>query len=179
MGNIILSLVVNGMMAVLMFVTIMYCWRLNGRIKLLQDSKSELADIIREFDESTRRATESIAEIHAATSRLSENIQHKIDKANFLANDLDYLIEKGGKVTGRETTMATPRPTMPSARQTPQGQVLPQAQPAVQAQAAASTPAAQPAATGAGGVSPRRSRLRSRAEQELMQVLGNKDETGR
>ncbi len=159
MENVVLSILVNGIMAVMLLVTIMYCWRLNGRIKLLQDSKSELATIIREFDESTRRATDSIAEIHAATSRLSENIQHKIDKANFLASDLDYMIEKGAKLTGRpEPVMNTPRPTAaPAPRPAPQPTV-----------------SAAPD-TGAG----RRTRLRSRAEQELLQVLGNKDESGR
>ena len=159
MGNVFLSLLVNGMMAVLLLVTILYCWRLNSRVKLLQDSKSELATIIREFDESTRRATDSIAEIHKATSRLSENIQHKIDKANFLANDLDYMIEKGSKLAGRsEPVMSTPRPT---------------ARPAA--------PAPQPQASAPAGSEPasRRTRLRSKAEQELMQVLGNKDESGR
>ena len=101
MGNIILTLFVNGMMAVMLLITIIYCLKLNARIRILQDSKSDLARIIREFDESTKRATQSIADIHEATSRLSDNIQHKIDKAKFLATDLDYLIEKGSQVTGR------------------------------------------------------------------------------
>lgn len=163
MGNLILSLLVNGMVALMLLVTILYCGKLNRRIRVLQDSKSELAGIIREFDESTRRATESIAEIHAATARLSENIQHKIDKANFLADDLQYMIEKGSKVAGKpEPSMDRPRPAMQPAT----------SRPVAQASAAASEPAE-------AGAAPRRSRLRSRAEQELMQVLANKDESGR
>jgi len=159
MGNVVLSLLVNGMMAVLLFITILYCWRLNNRIRVLQDSKSELAEIIREFDASTRRATDSIAEIHEATRRLSENMQHKIDKANFLADDLQYMIEKGSKLAGKtEPAMERARPAMPA-------------------------PAARPAAVvpseEIGGAAARRNRTRSRAEQELMQVLGNKDESGR
>lgn len=154
MENVVLSLFVNGLMAIMLIVTIIYCWKLNSRIRLLQDSKSELAEIIREFDESTKRATQSIGEIHEATARLSENMQHKIDKANFLADDLQYMIEKGSKVAGKpEPTMDRPRPsTMPQ-------------QPVAQPQAAA------PAAPEGG----RRARLRSKAEEELMQVLGNKE----
>jgi hypothetical protein len=162
MQNVVLSLLVNGMMTVMLIVTILYCWRLNGRIRLLQDSKSELATIIREFDESTRRATDSIAQIHEATARLSENMQHKIDKANFLADDLQYMIEKGSKLAGKtEPQMPTPRPSMPR----------PEAAPAPQG---ASKPAVEEALGSA-----RRARMRSRAEQELMQVLGNKEESGR
>ncbi len=167
MENIILSLIVNGMMAVMLLVTILYCGRLNKRIQVLQDSKSELATIIREFDESTRRATESISEIHAATNRLSDNIQHKIDKANFLADDLQYMIEKGSKLSGKaEPAMERPRPSpMPTNR-------------AAQVAAAAgqSAPAAPEEAAEGGAGTPRRARLRSKAEQQLMQVLGNKQE---
>jgi len=88
MTNVVLSLIMDLLMAGLLLATIVYCLKLNGRIKVLQDSKSELARIIREFDESTQRATDSIAELHKAANRINENMQHKIDKANYLANDL-------------------------------------------------------------------------------------------
>lgn len=172
-----LSIFVNGMMAVLLLVTIIYCWRLNNRIRILQDSKSELARIIREFNESTERATQSIVEIHEATDRISENIQHKIDKANFLATDLDMLIEKGGRLTGNT----------PAAR----GEVPAQSQPrpgagnrVVEAVGrAARSPSAMEAAAGnVGRVTPladnnpepaRRPGARgpSRAEQDIAQAL--------
>ena len=173
MQNTILSLVMDFLMAGLLFATIIYCLKLNGRIKILQDSKSELARIIREFDQSTQRATESIEELHKAAGRINENMQHKIDKANYLANDLEYMIERGNKLAGKtdaaplrpsitpETAAATMRTTMPSS-------------------APSSLKTAAPAeAQTAGGRRPLR--MRSRAEQELMSALGNKntDESGR
>lgn len=174
MQNILLSLVLNGLMAGLLLATIIYCLRLNGRIKLLQDSKSELARIVREFDESTQRATQSIAEIHQATSRLSDNIQHKIDKANFLVNDLDTLIERGQKVTGSNVggparpTYTAPRAETPApVRETPRPA-------APRATIEDVTPAPAPAAASAEAGTRRPLRMRSRAEQELMNVLGNK-----
>ena len=100
-AELILSVFIDGLMALLLIITTFYCWRLNKRIQILQDSKSELANIIRQFDESTHKATDSIAEIHAATSRIAENMQHKIDKANYLADDLQFMIEKGNKIADR------------------------------------------------------------------------------
>lgn len=100
-AQLILTILLDGLMALLLIITTVYCWRLNKRIRVLQDSKSELAQIIRQFDESTQRATESIAEIHGATSRIAENIQHKIDKANYLADDLQFMIEKGSKLADK------------------------------------------------------------------------------
>jgi len=119
MAQLILNLFLDFMMVLLLVLTIYYCWRLNVRIRVLQDSKSELARIITQFDESTRRATRGIADIHEVTSRIAENIQHKIDKANYLADDLQFMIEKGNKMAekldgGRSTPISPARkPTMP------------------------------------------------------------------
>lgn len=169
MQNVILSLLMNGLMAGLLLATMIYCWRLNARIKVLQDSKSELARIIREFDESTQRATQSISDIHAATARLSENIQHKIDKANFLANDLEYMIEKGNKLAGKPDSntsrvQAAPAPleSAPVTRAAPRSSafIMPD------------EPATAPAPESGGA---RAGRVRSRAEQEIMSALSAKN----
>lgn len=154
MGNMILSVLVDSIMVGLLLATILYCMRLNRRIKELQDGKSELARIIREFDESTTRATQNINEIHAATNRISENIQIKIDKANYLANDLDMLIERSNKVLGK--------PAEPSVRSAP-----PRVEPV-----AARSPEVEAVAE-----SRRPLRGRSRAEQDLISMLGRKSET--
>lgn len=176
MQNDILSVLMNGLMAGLLLATIIYCLKLNSRIRLLQDSKSELARIIKEFDESTQRATNNINEIHAATMRISENIQHKIDKANYLANDLDALIERGQKLTGkpeatsvRQPLRAEPSPAVPS-------RSLADIMPARASEPVTSAPAAEAIPTGR-----RPLRTRSRAEQELLNLIGNKnsDESGR
>lgn len=115
MAELILNVFVDGLMALLLLITIFYCWKLNNRIKVLQDSKSELANIIMQFDESTKMATRSIGDIHTATSRISENMQHKIDKANYLADDLQFMIEKGNKIADRmEGDISASRKSTPS-----------------------------------------------------------------
>lgn len=163
MQNLLLSLFVDGLMALLLVVTIFYCYKLNLRIRALQDGRSELADIIREFDESTKRAAQGIAEIHLATQRISENMQHKIDKANFLADDLQYLIERGNKLADKidpssasARQAATARQTVAAARPAPSA-------PVKEAPKAAETALAPSERRGL--------RMRSRAEQELMDVI--------
>ena len=155
MQNIVLSLLMNVMMAGLLLTTIIFCLRLNARIKILQDSKSELARIIQEFDESTQRDTASIAEIHTATARLSDNIQHKIDKANFIANDLEYMIEKSSKLTGKQAEASTRPARSPVASEM------------------ASKPVIEDV-PGDGQPVKRPARNRSRAEEELLSMLGKK-----
>ncbi len=126
--------------------TMWVCWKLNQRIALLQDGRSELAEIIREFDETTGRATQTIAELHSATQRISDNIQHRIDKANFLADDLQMLIERAQK------NMAKLEP---------------------HAEGRTATSRLAPSAGEAAA------RTRSRAEEDLAQLIKAKEQGGR
>lgn len=95
--NVLMDLVV----VVLLSMTIAYCWNLNRRIKVLQDSKSELAQLLKHFDESTQRASESIIALQTASKKIGENIQFRIDKANYLLDDLSFMIERGNKLANQ------------------------------------------------------------------------------
>lgn len=99
--SVAVSLFADVIVALLLITTIVYCLKLNKRIRVLQDSKSELAQLIEKFDQSTVRATHSIQEIHKASKKITENMQARLDKANFLADDLAFMIEKGSKLADR------------------------------------------------------------------------------
>lgn len=106
----IISLLLNILVTGLLGVTIFFCLKLNRRIRVLQDSKSELAQLIEKFDLSTQQATFSIQEIHKASKKINENIQVKLDKANYLADDLAFMIEKANKMADRmEGNISTAR----------------------------------------------------------------------
>lgn len=95
------NLALNALIAVLLVLTIGYCWLLNRRILILQDSKSELAQLLKHFDESTERASESILALQAASRKIGETIQGRIDKANYLIDDLSIMIDKGRRLTSQ------------------------------------------------------------------------------
>lgn len=99
--SVAVSLFADVIVALLLITTIVFCLKLNKRIRILQDSKSELAQLIEKFDQSTVRATHSIHEIHKASKKIAENMQARLDKANFLADDLAFMIEKGSKIADR------------------------------------------------------------------------------
>ena len=98
MSELIIGLVADAFVAVLLLFTISYSWKLNKRIRVLQDSKSELAELIGRFEESTEAATTGINEIHKASRMINDHIEKRIKKANYVADDLAFMIEKGGKV---------------------------------------------------------------------------------
>src|SRR5262245_18624167 len=94
-----LALIFDALLAALLSVAIFYCVKLNRRIRELQDGRSELAQYVAQFDEATRRATENILEIQNASMKITQNIEVKLEKANYLADDLTFLIERGIRLT--------------------------------------------------------------------------------
>lgn len=104
------NLLLDTLIVVLLCVTIAYCWMLNRRIKVLQDSRGELALLLKHFDDSTRRASESVVSLQATSKRIGENIQVKIEKSNYLIEDLAYMIDKAEKIASRlEASFAVSR----------------------------------------------------------------------
>lgn len=96
-----ITLIFDGMITVLLAVTIYYCWKLNTYLNAIRDSKSELAQVIKSFDEATTRSQQSIEDLKDSTKKIADKIQVKIEKAEFLADDLAYMIDKGNKVAGK------------------------------------------------------------------------------
>jgi hypothetical protein len=93
----LLNLMIDVGVAVLLLAVIVYCKKLNGSIRVLQDSKSEMAKLFAEFDQSIEAAQNSVRELKAATSKSEEVLSAKLDTANSIADDLAFMIERGNK----------------------------------------------------------------------------------
>ena len=198
----IVTLALDTLLAGLLLATIFFCSKLNTRIKVLQDSKSELAQLIQRFNDSTDRASQSVMELQSISKKVVENIQTKIDKANFLADDLNFMIEKGNKVADNMEAGLTNRKGGSEPRrqaEAPAAAVVKQAAPAKEANinpaasrsgagieklAAAGKDAAAAAKakastlesvleklSGKGEPGKPTARIRSKAEQELLDAL--------
>lgn len=101
MTGLIANVLLNVILVGLLTATICYCYVLNRRIQTLQDSKSELAGLLQQFDDSTVKASETIIAMQTASKKIGDNIQLRIDKANYLLDDLSYAIEKGARLTNQ------------------------------------------------------------------------------
>jgi hypothetical protein len=93
-----LALLFNCILASLLVATISYCSKLSKRIKILQDGRKEFGAMLMQFDDATSKAVMSVNELQTVSKKMTDALQLKIDKANFLADDLAFLIEKSNKV---------------------------------------------------------------------------------
>ena len=93
-----ISLLMNLLMAGLLMATIFYSQKLNRSIRIMQQSKNDMAKLFAEFDESITRATESLQELKDAGKKADAILKDKLGAANLVADDLTFLIERGNKM---------------------------------------------------------------------------------
>lgn len=83
----------------LLLVAIIYGVILNRKISILQQSKAELANLFKSFDETILQAQIGIDDLKKVSEEVSELLNNKMDKAYLLLDDLSFLTEKAAKVT--------------------------------------------------------------------------------
>ena len=149
----------------LLSATIYVCLKLNHHIQVIRDGKSEMATLIEQFSEATRKAQESIFELKASSKKLSEMLESRISKANFVVDDLSFMIEKAEKLTDNLESSISPRRQEPAkknetatSRVTKGAEVLSKATISPASEKAATQPKTE-------------QKTRTAAEKELMEAL--------
>jgi len=120
------SMILDGLIALLLVITISYCWRLSNKITLLHAGREELNKFIQDFNSAILRAEKNIEELKTLGQKNDEHIQEHIQKARFIANDLSFLTEKAdsaadklelyitsSQIVSRSISPATNRATSP------------------------------------------------------------------
>lgn len=109
-------MILDGIVAGLLLITIVYCWRLSKKITALNNSRKELRGIISEFDKAIYRADTSITNLKKLSVEADNQLQKHIEKARFLTNDLAFLTHKGDNIADRlEGYISKSRPANPPA----------------------------------------------------------------
>lgn len=92
------GLIFESFIALLLVVTIGYCWRLSKRITLLHKSRQELNKFIQDFNTAIARAEHNIEELKVLGKEADVSLASHIEQAKYLTNDLSFLMEKGETV---------------------------------------------------------------------------------
>lgn len=198
MGATLISFAVNLLVAVLLVAVIIYCRRLNANIRVLQNSRSEMAKLFADFDKSIDQAQKSVQELHESAKETQHILKDKLDKANLVADDLTFMIERGikmadkleGDMKGRKpgATAAPPTPAPkkpePATKPQPKADEKPATAPARKSGGASGRTTASiesvleqmanrnnPKSGGGTADKKTSTRIRSRAEQELFDSL--------
>lgn len=126
MSQLPLGLIIEGLVAVLLLLTIGYCAVLNGRLKRLRSDEEALRATISELITTTEIAERAILGLKTTAGECDKTIGARLSEAERLSSDLARQIATGEVVLGRITQIAeAARPAQASAA----GMRAPAAQP--------------------------------------------------
>lgn len=130
----VLGIMIEGLVAILLMMTIGYCMLLNKRLKLLRADEDALRATIAELITATEIAERAIAGLKVTAHECESGLGERLNRAEILSAELDRQIAASKHVVGDLTQIATI------------GRRVAQKHPLVQqAEPAAPSPQAQPA----------------------------------
>jgi hypothetical protein len=168
-----LPLAADGIVSILLLITICYAMILSRKLNALRRDKVALKALVTQFADASASAEAGVAGLRAAAHDIGRTLEKKLQDAQSLRDDLGYMIERGGATADRlEGTLRTRREAATPEAAHPAQPERPRAAPAP----AFKTPRSEPAA--AKLVEQMAARLAppapSRAERELLRALGGR-----
>ena len=78
-------------LAVLLLLTIVYCWRLDQRLNQLRKGKDGMIEAARELAETIAQAEMAVQGLRKSATETGKELQSRIDEARSLSNSLQRL----------------------------------------------------------------------------------------
>lgn len=107
------DLVLEGLVAILLFATVVYCAMLNRRLKALRSGQDGLRQLIHDLQVATEQAQAGIGGLKEASDVIGKDLDDKLTQGRTLAEELTLMVEAGDRIADRLSNVAT-RPAMPS-----------------------------------------------------------------
>lgn len=79
------SIVLDGVLATLLIVTIMYCWRLDSRLKSLRSGKDGMLQAAKELRSAVTDAEKAISMLRQSSDEAGRDLQRHIEEARAAA----------------------------------------------------------------------------------------------
>lgn len=102
-----LGMMIEGLVAILLIMTIGYCMLLNKRLKLLRADEDALRVTIAELITATEIAERAIAGLKAAAHECETGLGERLGRAEILSAELDHKLTAGRHVVGDLVQIAT------------------------------------------------------------------------
>ena len=102
-----LGMMIEGLVAILLIMTIGYCMLLNKRLKLLRADEDALRVTIAELITATEIAERAIAGLKATAHACETGLGERLGRAEILSAELDHKLTAGRHVVGDLVQIAT------------------------------------------------------------------------
>ncbi|MBR0799570.1 chemotaxis protein [Bradyrhizobium jicamae] len=116
----LLGMAIESLVAVLLMLTIGYCWLLNKRLQRLKADEHSLKAVIAELITATEIAERAIGGLKHTVRDVNENLGNQIDAAAAMSMQLKGQLAEGDNVVRRLSKIAlAARPAEPAPAPTP------------------------------------------------------------
>ncbi len=105
-----IGLLLDGVVAVLLIATIVYCIVLYRQLSRVRNAQQEMHALIASFDHATSRAQAGIGELKRTNDEIVKSLQSEMSKGRILADELAILTESGNRLASRIEGGLTDRP---------------------------------------------------------------------
>lgn len=115
-----IGLIIEGLVSILLLLTIGYCMVLNRRLKMLRADESVLRNTIGELTAASLRAEEAIAGLRIAAGEAENQLAVRTEVANGISRDLAKYVGDGQEIVAQLAAITrAARPEQSSSPQSP------------------------------------------------------------
>ncbi|MDP6876711.1 MAG: DUF6468 domain-containing protein [Alphaproteobacteria bacterium] len=100
----------DGLVAILLLVTVVYCLVLNHRLTALRGNQGEMRKLLADFTAATQAAETSVNHLKMASDHAGAALDQKITDARALADELSSITQSGGRLAERIESGLVNRP---------------------------------------------------------------------
>jgi hypothetical protein len=96
-----LELWLEGLVAILLAITVVYCFILNRRLGALRGAQEEMMQLTADFSEAMRKAQGGISDLRRAGDDIGQDLQNSVNEARGLCDDLRVMTQSGEDLANR------------------------------------------------------------------------------
>ncbi len=108
------GLILESLVAVLLIVTIGYCYILNRRLAALRHGQNEMHIVVRDLNEAADKARLSVDQLRSNSLSISGDLSEKLKAGRAIADELGMIVESGNSLADR--LAGTPASSRPAGR---------------------------------------------------------------
>jgi len=105
------ALAIEGMLILLLIITICYCFILDRRLKVLRNGHNDLRKVITDLSQTTLTAQEAVAGLKATADDVDRKLSAKLDEARALTSQLGHFADHKQTSAPRDASAGTPQLT--------------------------------------------------------------------
>ncbi len=99
-----IGIVTDGILCALLFITLIFAWRLNQRLTDMREGQGDLQTLVKALNDAVEKANTSIVNLRLAAREAEEMLARKLDGARAMTDELGIMTETGDRIAGRLST---------------------------------------------------------------------------